>query len=163
MLQDVGMIWVAYRRDDAEVQALLEDPERVEELLDEDDDEASVEVDKAWHGIHWLLTGSGEPTDSPLSDVIFGGRPFGEDLGFGPARVLAAAGVVRVAGLLGSLDDDVVRGRMDSAAMQRAQLYPEIWDEVNLFDEYVLPALQRLRRFYKAAAESGESVIQTLC
>jgi len=157
------MIWVAYRRDDADVQAILENPESVDELLEEDDDETSVEVDKAWHGIHWLLTGSGNPTDSPSSDVIFGGQPFGEDLGFGPARMLSAPGVRRVAALLASLGDDVFRGRMDSAAMQRAELYPEIWDEENLLDEYLLPALQRLRRFYKAAAEADQSVIQTLC
>ena len=163
MLWAMGMIWVAYRRDHSVVDGLLKDPDQVDELLESDDDETSVDIDKAWHGIHWLLTGSGEPTADAKSDVIFGGEPFGEDLGYGPARMLSAEGVGRVAKVLGNLDTDSLRERLDPAAMQRAGIYPEIWDEDDVLDEYLLPAVRQLRSFYDAAAKSGEAVIQTLC
>ena len=141
----------------------MEDPDQIDELLESDDDETCVDIDKAWHGIHWLLTGSEEPTTNTPSDVIFGGEPFGEDLGYGPPRLLPIEGVGRVAQLLGGVDADALRLRMDPAAMRRAGVYPEIWDEEDVLDEYLLPALQQLRTFYDAAAKAGEAVIRTLC
>jgi Domain of unknown function (DUF1877) len=163
MLWAMGMIWVAYRRDHSAVHQLMEDPDEVEELLESDDDETSVDIDKAWHGIHWLLTGSEAPTAETPSDVIFGGEPFGEDLGYGPARLLSIEGVGRVAQVLERVDADALRVRMDPAAMQRAGVYPEIWDEEDVLDEYLLPALRQLRIFYDTAAKAGQAVIQTLC
>jgi hypothetical protein len=159
----MGMIWVAYRRDRTFVDGLLKDPEQVEELLESDDDVRSVDIDKAWHGIHWLLTGSAGPTAAAESDVIFGGEPFGEDLGYGPARLLSTEGVERVAQVLRNVDTESLRVGMDPAAMQRAEIYPEIWDEDDLLDDYLLPALAQLRSFYDAAATAGEDVVQTLC
>lgn len=158
----MGMIWVAYRRDRSAVDALLSDPDQVEELLESDDDDTSVDIDKAWHGVHWLLTGSDEPTDDPASAVIFGGEPFGEDLGYGPPRLLSAEDVERVSQALRTVDDDLLRQRMDPAAMRRAKIYPAIWDD-DVLDDYLLPAVQELRSFYDAATDAGDLVVQTLC
>ena len=96
--------------------------------------------------------------------MIFGGEPFGKDLGFGPARHLPTDRVVPVAHVLRSLDTGVLHLRADPAAMQRAEIYPGIWDEDDVLEEdYLLPALAQLQSFYDAAATAGESVIQTLC
>src|SRR3569832_1383456 len=100
----MGMIWVGYRRDAAVARQLLEDPEQFGELLESDDEETSVDLDKAWHGIHWLLTGSADPTAETLSDAILGGEGIGEDLGYGPGRLLAAARVGAVAEALDGID-----------------------------------------------------------
>lgn len=159
----MGMIWVAHRRNRLFVDGLLKDPEQVEELLEPDDDVTSVDIDKAWHGVHRLLTGSGGPTTAAESDVIVGGEPFGEDLGFGPARLVSIEGVDRVAQVLANPDTESLQVRMDPAAMKRAEIYPAMWDEDHVLDEYLLPALQELRSFYDAAAKAGEAVIQTLC
>ena len=163
MLRAMGMIWVAFRRDRAAVQDLLEDPDQIDVLLESDDDETCVDIDKAWHGIHWMLTGSDGPTADPASDVIFGGEPFGEDLGYGPARLLSVEGVGAVAQVLGNVDFETLRGRMDPAAMTLAGLYPAIWDEEGVLDEYLLPVLDQLRTFYESAAGAREAVIQSLC
>jgi hypothetical protein len=157
------MIWVGYRRRDDEARKILEDPELLDELLESDDDVTSVDLDKAWHGIHWLLTGSGEPTDDEASNAIFGGEEIGEDLGYGPGRLLKASGVDAVANALRELDPDTLGSRMDRAAMARADVYPSIWDEQDIFDEYLAPAYERLRAFYLAAAEDGTAIIQTIC
>ncbi len=44
--------------------------------------------------------------------------------------------------------------------MNQAGLYPEIWGEEGLFDDYLAPAYEHLRSFYVTAAQAGESVIQ---
>jgi hypothetical protein len=49
---------------------LQNDPESIEEYLYPDDGEGEppnyVEVDKAWHGIHYLLTGKADGGQPPL-------------------------------------------------------------------------------------------------
>lgn len=160
----MGMVWVGYRREESEAKELLEEPEGVDELLESDDDDTSVDLDKAWHGLHWLLTTSVDtvPGD-PLSDVIFGGEGVGEDLGYGPPRLLRAARVQVVADALARVDRASLRARMDSEAMEAAEVYPMIWDEDDVFDSYLGPAYDSLRDFYAAAAGANEAVIQTLC
>ena len=157
------MIWVGYRRNETTARALLEDPDLVDDLLESDDDDTSVDLDKAWHGLHWLLTAGGGDPEGALSDVIFGGQGIGEDLGFGPARVLATDRVQAVAQALAQLEVTSLRSRMDAKAMEAAEVYPMIWDEDDVFDSYLAPAYHRLRGFYSAAATANEAVIQTIC
>jgi hypothetical protein len=159
----MGMIWVGYRRSADVARDILEDEDSFEELLESDDDEASVDLDKAWHGIHWLLTGSAAPTDDVASDAIFGGEPVGEDLGYGPPRLLPAERVSELSERLTELGTDALRVRMDPGAMEDAGVYPSIWDEDDVFDTYLMPAFESLRTFYAAAALARESVIQTIC
>ncbi|MEQ7128763.1 YfbM family protein [Actinopolymorpha sp. B11F2] len=159
----MGMIWVGYRRNSSAARQLLEDPDLLEDLLESDDGDTSVDLDKAWHGVHWLLTGAEGPIAGIPSEAIFGGEPVGEDLGYGPGRLLPASRVSGVAAELHELDVDTLRSRMDPAAMTRAGIYPSIWDEEDVFDAYLAPAYESLRGFYTAAARAGESVIQTIC
>ncbi len=157
------MIWVGYRMSEDVARHVLEDADRMDELLESDDDLTSVDLDKAWHGIHWLLTGETDPSTGVVSSAIFGGEPLGEDLGYGPGRLLSAEDVAAVAAALQDLEPDALRTRMDPSAMDDAGVYPSIWDEPDVFDSYLAPAFANLRTFYSAAAQSGEAVIQTLC
>lgn len=159
----MGMVWVAYRREPGEARRSLEDPELLEELLDSDDDVTSVDLDKAWHGIHWLLTGSAEPTLDVVSAAIFGGDPVGEDVGYGPGRLMDPGDVSAVAAVLSELDIPGLREHVDPAAMDEAGIYPRIWDEEDVFDTYLVPNLVSLRDFYRSAAQANQAVIQTLC
>ena len=160
----MGMIWVGYRRDTDEARAVLEDPGRVEELLESGDGTTSYDLDKAWHGIHWLLTGSAEPTGELLSDAVLGGEEVGEDLGHGAPRLLGPARVQEVAEALMSLDADLLRSRFDAEAMRAAQVYPGVWDPADgTLEGWLLGELDGLRGFYRAAATAEQSVIQTIC
>ena len=159
----MGMIWVGYRREEEAARRILEDADLVDELLESDDDVTSVDLDKAWHGIHWLLTGSAGPGTEVVSSAIFGGEPLGEDLGYGPGRLLSAQSVAAVAAALQGLEPSALRQRMNPPAMDDAGVYPAIWHETDVFDTYLAPAFDRLRTFYSAAARSGEAVIQTVC
>lgn len=159
----MGMIWVGYRRDALTARQILEDPDQLDGLLDSDDDENSVDLDKAWHALHWLLNDDGGPTDGPLSETIFGGESIGEDPGYGPGRLLPADRVRVVAHALGQIELNSLRTRMDAQAMESAEIYPMIWDEDDVFDSYLAPAYDRLRTFYTAAAAANQAVIQTIC
>ena len=54
------------------------------------DDEGSVaDLDKAWHGLHYLFTGTDEGGNSPLDFLAVGGEEIGTiEVGYGPARAL---------------------------------------------------------------------------
>lgn len=159
----MGMVWMGFRRDDATAREILADEERIAELLESDPDDTSVDIDKAWHGIDWLLTGGDEAADTALASAVFGGEEIGADLGYGPARLLAAADVRAVADALRELDGDTLRRRFDPDAMNAAELYPEgLWDEDDAVD-YVLSHFDALRAFYLTAADADESVVQLLC
>src|SRR5205814_8154308 len=61
--RDVGMVASFRRASDQEIARLLAHPDQIEsflydESLGEDEDLSDLDVDKAWHGIHYLLTGS---------------------------------------------------------------------------------------------------------
>ncbi len=90
----MSMICVLRQIEVCEIDALLEDPERILDLLeeddslDEDDHEAEADLDKAWHGIHYLLTGTAWKGEPPLCYLVRGGQTIGDvEVGYGPARV----------------------------------------------------------------------------
>ena len=50
-----------------------------------------LNIDKDWHGLHFLLTGEPYPNETPLAKAILGGTEIGDDISFGPARYLTPA------------------------------------------------------------------------
>ena len=55
-------------------------------------------LDKSWHGIHFLLTGSAEGVRPPVDFILMGGREIGDlDLGYGPARAFTSAETKQIA------------------------------------------------------------------
>lgn len=153
----MGMIFVARPLTAEELASVRSDPSVADDLLVVED-EAVVDVDKAWHGIHFLLTGTaGEATDA-LGWVILGGEPL-EDTD-GPVRLLDPDQVRAVAAALSGTSDTTLRQRFDPVAMHRAELYPQIWDEgPTLLDLYLLPGVATLRTMYAEAAAMGAAVI----
>jgi hypothetical protein len=45
---------------------------------DIEDPHADLDVDKAWHGIHYLLTGTAWEGDPPLDFIVKGGSQVGD-------------------------------------------------------------------------------------
>ncbi|WP_028102033.1 YfbM family protein [Pseudoduganella violaceinigra] len=144
------------------------DEDSVEDFLYPDDGESDpenfVDIDKAWHGIHYLLTGTADGGSPPLSLAIIGGDEFGPDMGYGPARFLTAAQVASITDALEGLSAESLSARFDPQDMGRQQIYPDsIWvrdGAVGL--EYLLEYFEVLRTFYRDAASRGDAVIQWL-
>ena len=115
-------------------------------------------LDQAWHGLHFVLTGSTESTDGDLGQAVLGGVEVGEDLGFGPARVHDPSAVGRIAHALTALSPNDARGRYNPAAMEAAHIYPGSWHQPENL-EWILEKFELLRGFYTAVAARGNGVV----
>lgn len=145
-------------------------PDEIEGYLMPDDDEDdeppnSTDVDKAWHGIHYLLTGSAWEGREPFRWAIMGATDIGPDLGMGSARCLTPEQVIRLSAALDSLTTDELSARFDPQDMQDKGIYPDvIWvrDGEDALD-YLLGNLTHLVDFYRDAAARGDGVLLWTC
>jgi hypothetical protein len=117
----------------------------------------------AWHGIHYLLTGTAREGGTPLNFLLSGGRQVGDiDVGYGPARVLSAAETWAAHEALTQLSDDDLRGRFDPADMTRKEIYPEIWARPPEEDDtlgYLMEYVRTLRGFLAEAVEQRQGLL----
>ena len=148
----MGMLFVGRRLSGDELRAVREDAAVVPSLFIE---APELDLDKAWHGIHFLLTGSAWEVGEGAGAAILGGEPIGPEVGQGPARLLGPELVRAVADGLAAIDAGTLRERFDPAAM--AEIYPSVWDED--FDTYLAPYFAALREFYRLAAAEGQAVL----
>jgi hypothetical protein len=147
-----------------ELQMLIDDPSLVESFIYPDGEEhpSSIDVDKAWHGIHFMLTGDAWGGGPPLCNVVLGGTEIGDDIGYGPARYITADEVRAAADVLRELPSKEFARRFDSAAMSENEIYPEIWDEVQESLDYLMSNYELVRDYYSAAASKGNAMLKYL-
>ena len=130
--------------------------------------EGSVtDLDKAWHGIHYLLTGTAWDGVPPLDALVSGGREIADiDVGNGAPRTLTATETRAFANALATLSEAELRGRFAPAEMMKLEIYPEIWDRDPSEDDtlgYLLEYLTRLREcLAEAVAQDRGLVIMLL-
>jgi hypothetical protein len=165
----MGMVGCFTAIDTETLQKLQADPSLIGDYLypDDGDGEAenTVDVDKAWHGIHFMLTGRQYGGEEPLALAVLGGEDIGEDMGYGPARWLTAEQVQAVAQALEELSMEQFKARFAPAAMTAANIYPEVIWERDGSDalDYVVENYRLLLGFYQDAAERGDAAILWLC
>ncbi len=154
---------------DADTQRhLMRHPEEIDEYLHPNDGESDppnyIDVDKAWHGIHYLLTGTSDGGSEPSALAVLGGEEVGDEVGYGPARFLTPLQVASVAVALNAIDESNFRKRFAPKAMANAEIYPEVIWERDGEDalDYVVQNYLPLVEFYKAAAQRGDGVIAWL-
>ena len=120
-----------------------------------------LSLDKAWHGVHYLLTGDPESTEG-LGVVMLGGTEIGDDEGYGPARYFTTS---EVAELVAALDApgtaEAAAARYDADRMRELSIYPGGWDDDEERD-WLLDALDQLRAFFRDSAKGGEAIITCL-
>jgi len=138
----MSLIGHLYLLPEARVQALLTNPSLVVSTIDSAYNEPGagfVDLDKAWHALHYLLTGSARDGEGPLAFLLKGGTPVGdEDLGYGPARVFQPPEVAAIADALADVSQRTLLPRFDLKKLERLELYPGRWSEVNLRSDYDL-------------------------
>lgn len=124
--------------------------------LSVEDAPPALSLEKAWHALHFLLTGSAGPTPTALGSALLGGEETAVDLGYGPVRILAPDDVATVAGALASLTPEVLAGRYDEAAMEQAGVYPGGWArDAEQSRDWLLGSFEQLRGYYAQARERG--------
>ncbi|MHB1037687.1 MAG: YfbM family protein [Pirellulales bacterium] len=149
----------------AQLEALIADPSRVETFIYPEDEEHvnGIHVDKAWHGIHYLLAGEAWGGELPLANVVLGGTEIGEDVGYGPARYLTADEVRAAADALKDITPDVLRSRYVASELSENAIYPDIWDDPD--DDaigYLATWYQTLRDYYFDAAAKRNAMLKYL-
>lgn len=131
----------------------------LEKWHEQADEDRGLDIDKAWHGIHSLLTGTVWDTDGARGQTILGGEPIGDDIGYGPARLMMADEVVRVADELSLILPESLRLNFDARRMTSLKIYPQIWDEGDEALEYLMTYYTPLRAFYTRAAARGDAIL----
>jgi hypothetical protein len=125
-----------------------------------------LSLEKAWHGVHYLLAGAAEPGPELRSQAVLGGVELGDDpegfSGYGPARYFRAAQVRELNEELRRPDvESEAAARFDPAKMSQLRIYPG-WRAGEQDKEWLMDAFQRLRDFYLSAAAQGRAIITCL-
>ncbi|MCK9684846.1 YfbM family protein [Scleromatobacter humisilvae] len=149
-----------------QLETLRGDPDSLQEFIFPDEDtyappKGSIDLDKSWHGMHYLLTGTADGGEGPLGLPIIGGEELGEDMGVGPARFLTPQQVGEVSAALSGLAEAALAARYDPQDMDAQQIYPSgIWERDGAQGlDYVLHYYRKLVAFYAGAAQRGDAVL----
>jgi hypothetical protein len=144
-----------------EYNAIMQNPAHILEVMENAQD--SIYLEKAWHGIHYLLTGR---TNGPWEDsVIAGGYslPYAEaleemftDLPF----VFPPALVQHWSEILLNLTVAELKARYNPVEMEQLGIYPQVWvSEGDKGFEYLMLYLGDLIDLFEFAANENLAVI----
>ncbi len=119
---------------------------------------ADISLDKAWHGVHYLLCGKEQPGTDVASQAVMGGTDVGEDLGYGPARYFTTAQVAGIARELSrpNLEAEMA-ARWDPNKMATLGIYPAQFDSDD--ERWLMGAFRKLRQFYIDASAANLCVV----
>ena len=198
----MGMYCSMYRATGAELERLIQDPDRVEAFLEgiegpglpvreikpkgllgllyrlspititEVDSDASrpdpeppnpeqtVNIDKGWHGLHYLLAQAADEGEETASLFMCGGEPLDDE---GYVRALRPAQVRSLAEYMNALSAPELEGRYDPARMTEFEIYPGVWEEPSEDEHsglaWLLDCFEEVRAFVARAAAVGDGVI----
>ena len=120
-----------------------------------------LDLEKAWHGLHFLLTGAADGGTEPACFLLEGGEALGDDDEV-DARLLQPAQVRAFAEHLASLTPDELTRRFDPARMTKLRIYPEIWQRSDEEDDprgFLFSAFAELRDVVGAAASADDALV----
>ena len=163
----MSMCCTVYATTGSQLHQLLADPEQIHEFCSVDNTSTPyLDLDKAWHGLHFLLTGSAWEGEGPLGFLVACGEPVGDiDMGYGPARALSPDGVRELDGALSRITSQDLRARFDPAKMMAESVYPTIWDRDPREDDvlgWVIASFEELKGFVRRASQEGRGLVVTL-
>jgi Domain of unknown function (DUF1877) len=148
---------------DADIARLLANPAEITRYLYGSGDTSGserVSLDKAWHAIHFVLTGSRLGGDEPLNFLASEGTPVGDvDVGYGPARVLTSQQVKAIAACLADLPPDALAARLDLRELDEHTIYPGHWQRDGLDVAYVVSNYRDMRDLIRRLAERGLGLV----
>lgn len=160
----MGMVGYFTAIDSHTLEDLRADPDQMAELLFPNDGDSepdnTIDVDKSWHGIHFILSEIAKGGTTVLESTVLGGEPLGEDFGYGPARVLTPAEVQAIAAALSGITDGAFAAKFDPVAMEAEEIYPQIWErDGSEALGYLQEFFPSVVAFYAEAAKQGNAVV----
>jgi hypothetical protein len=122
---------------------------------------AGASLEKAWHGLHFLLTGSAWEGEGPLAFLLQGGETIGdEEMG---VRLFSPEATRALDRALTEVSDDQLWERFDPERMTEEDVYPGIWDESedDLREEY-LEYFHVLKKFIHRASTANQGFLVSI-
>lgn len=122
------------------------------------------DVDKAWHGVHYLLTGSAWEGHGSLAFVLRGGRSIKEDLGYGPPHGFTSAEVKAIDTALQGINPEELYAKADPEDLASKEIYPTVWQDEPKEEciGYVIEHLKGLKDFVAKTAQTNRALIAHL-
>lgn len=125
-----------------------------------------LDLDKAWHPLHFLLTGTALEGEEPGCYLVRGGEELVDDdeMGYSSIRALSPEQVSRFDGFLRNLSHDTLRQRFDYQRMVALAIYskPRAGRRAASADDelpHLLEAFDALQAFVADTATRGDGVI----
>ncbi|KQS90266.1 hypothetical protein ASG21_13695 [Chryseobacterium sp. Leaf394] len=158
------MIGNLLRVKESELEEYFRDSTLLEAIIykDESDNENLTDIDKAWEGIIFLLTGEGiASSEHRLTRILFSGQFIDEeqDLGYGPAHFLRPDEVLELSEEISKITIEDLKQRFDPEKMSEEGIYPEIWDEEEDAFNYLAEEFIAVQKTFAEAASNGEAII----
>ncbi|WP_396128831.1 YfbM family protein [Exiguobacterium mexicanum] len=153
----MGMVGAYMRVSAEELTGLLQEPDRFEQLLE--DEERQTDIDKAWHGLYFLLTGSTDLDEidrHSLGKVVFGGDVIDEETGI---AYLTPEEVADLSTRLQFIELDALEARYDVTTMNEQELYPFEREWGREEKQYLLDQFDELKRIFAQAAREREALV----
>jgi hypothetical protein len=121
-----------------------------------------LDIDKAWHGIHFMLTGGNLEATGPLAFIMSGGQELQtDDFGYGPPHAFTADQVQEIHRALTQIDPQSLYEKTNPSELSTLDIYPGIWESEPKEESigYLKDYLKELQAFVKQAADSGAALI----
>jgi hypothetical protein len=164
----MGMVMYLRRASLSDIAALRRNPAQVHEFAFEDGDAEAdlIDFDKAWHALHFMLTGAEYDSDSPLGIIAgkaeeVGGEVEGQD-GF---WIISSEDMQAFDTAFRQIDDAALSARYDNAAMLEHDIYLAdafTEDGAEFALEYILQNVPAFRRFSAACAAAGDGAVRIM-
>jgi hypothetical protein len=124
------------------------------------DPDRTVDIEKGWHGLHFLFTGTDDTGEEPACYLVRGGEDLDDE---GQARALRPQQVRGFADYLSALTPAELERRYDPARMTALKIYPEIWKRPAVSGDdplhWLLQCFAEVQTFMNRAAAEGDGVI----
>ncbi len=116
------------------------------------------ELEKDWHRLHFVLTGSARATNHVLSKAIIGSKSLAGEINLGEPHFLNPSEVKEIASVLQNVTEDELKTRYNPPAMIAAKVYHQLWDKVETEAiERLVNIFKELVEFYNEAAKRGNA------
>ena len=162
----MSMVFYFRRVDADDVAAIVDDEEKLDEFFsgDEKSDDL-VDFDVAWHVVHFLLTGTVEPTGNPLDIILEGYPAIGEGWMEEQTALIPPEAMQQFHIALSALSDEELKHRFERREFVRHDVY-----NGDLFaDEadgpgwdYIYQGIPGLRRLAEQAVAKRSAVLRLL-
>jgi hypothetical protein len=121
------------------------------------------DLDKSWHGIHYLLTGSAWEGEPPFDFLVEGGRQVGKiDLDHGPLRAFRASETHAIYDSISVMSPYELRKRFNARDMAAKEIYPDIWTGAVIEEDslrYLMDNLDKLRAFLRQTIDAQLGIL----